>query len=274
MGLWIGTAVALLLLAAIATIGLTGFRIAQPRAALLALARAVLQLGALSLVLTGILKDPLWVGIGLTVMFVAAVGTAVRRSRSALIPLAASMLLGPLVVMATVFATGAIEFSPRYVLAIGGIVIGNTMTIAILTQRVFPNLGTRSLGRGRGMARPRRDAAPIDSRPRSPRDPHRTASVDRPDPHHGNRGSAWSFRRRDFRGRFAPRGRSLPGSGARLHSGGRRAHERDPHPTERLGGRAPARFDGVLRRVSPCRAWFSSKNRRSACPTLPGCLAD
>ncbi|CAN5354375.1 ABC transporter permease [soil metagenome] len=137
MGLWIGTAVALLLLAAIATLGLTGFRVAQPRAALFALLRAVLQLGALSLVLTGILKDPLWVGIGLGVMFVAAVGTAARRSRSALLPLAASMLLGPLVVMTIVFLTGAIEFSPRYVLAIGGIVIGNTMTIAILTQRVF-----------------------------------------------------------------------------------------------------------------------------------------
>ena len=39
--------------------------------------------------------------------------------------------------MSIVFVTGAIEFSPRYVLAIGGIVIGNTMTIAILTQRVF-----------------------------------------------------------------------------------------------------------------------------------------
>jgi putative ABC transport system permease protein len=137
MGLWIGTAVALLLLAAISTIGLTGFRVAQPRSAVLALARAVLQLGALSLVLTGILKDPLWVGIGLTVMFVAAVGTAARRSRSALLPLAGSMLLGPLVVMVIIFVTGAIEFSPRYVLAIGGIVIGNTMTIAILSQRVF-----------------------------------------------------------------------------------------------------------------------------------------
>ncbi|MBN9238541.1 MAG: hypothetical protein BGO97_02555 [Micrococcales bacterium 70-64] len=137
MGLWIGTAVALMLLAAIATLGLSGFRIAQPRAALFALLRAVLQLGALSLVLTGILKDPVWVGIGLGVMFAAAVGTAARRSRSPLLPLAASMLIGPLVVMTIVFLTGAIEFSPRYVLAIGGIVIGNTMTIAILTQRVF-----------------------------------------------------------------------------------------------------------------------------------------
>ena len=137
MALWIGTAVALVLLAAIATAGLTTSRIAQPRAALLALARAILQLGALSLVLSGILHDPLWVGIGLAVMFIAAVGTAARRSRSPLLTLASSMLLGPTVAMAIVFLTGAIEFSPRYVLAIGGIVVGNTMTIAILTQRVF-----------------------------------------------------------------------------------------------------------------------------------------
>ncbi|MGV8895372.1 MAG: ABC transporter permease [Rhodoglobus sp.] len=140
MAMWIGTAIALVLLAAIATAGLGAFHIPQPRAALFALARAILQLGLLSLVLTGIIRDPLWVGIGLGVMFVAAVGTAARRagaSASALLGLAASMLMGPLVVMSIVFATGAIEFSPRYVLAIGGIVIGNTMTIAILTQRVF-----------------------------------------------------------------------------------------------------------------------------------------
>jgi putative ABC transport system permease protein len=140
MALWIGTAVALLLLAAIATVGLTAFRIRQPRAALFALGRAILQLGALSLVLTGILKDPLWVGLGLGVMFVAAVFTAARRARAPraeLLPLGLSMLVGPLAVMAIVFITGAIEFSPRYVLAIGGIVIGNTMTIAILSQRVF-----------------------------------------------------------------------------------------------------------------------------------------
>ncbi|MDJ0334399.1 ABC transporter permease [Salinibacterium sp. G-O1] len=137
---WIATAIALVLLAAIATVGLSIFHIPQPRAVLLALARAILQLGALSLVLTGIIRDPLWVGVGLGVMFVAAVGTAARRARagaSALLGLAASMIIGPLVVMSIVFATGAIEFSPRYVLAIGGIVIGNTMTIAILTQRVY-----------------------------------------------------------------------------------------------------------------------------------------
>ena len=138
--LWIATAVALVLLATVATLGLSVYRVRQPRAAVFALSRAILQLAALSVVLTGVLKDPLWVGLGLGVMFVAAVGTAAHRARagaSLALVLGAAMLVGPLVTMAIVFLTGAIEFSPRYVLAIGGIVIGNTMTIAILTQRVF-----------------------------------------------------------------------------------------------------------------------------------------
>lgn len=137
---WIATAVAVALLATIGTVGLRTACIQQPFAIVFALARAVLQLGALSLVLAGILNDPVWVGIGLGVMFVAAVGTAARRSRASgeqFARLGLAMLLGPIAVMTIVFGTGAIEFSPRYVLAIGGIVIGNTMTIAIVTQRIF-----------------------------------------------------------------------------------------------------------------------------------------
>jgi len=134
---WIATAVALVLLASIASVGLGVFRIPEPRAATFALVRAALQLGVLSVILTGIVSDPLWVGVGLFVMYAAAVATAVRRVGGSVSALALSMALGPLTVMAIVFVTGAIEFSPRYVLAIGGIVIGNTMTIAILTQRIF-----------------------------------------------------------------------------------------------------------------------------------------
>ena len=137
---WIATGVAVLLLVAIASTGLVTFRIPNPSAAATALGRAIIQLAALSLVLTGILKDPLWVGVGLAVMFTAATFTAARRSHTGIrgsAALGVAMLLGPVAVMTIVFATGAIEFSPRYVLAIGGIVIGNTMTIAILTQRVF-----------------------------------------------------------------------------------------------------------------------------------------
>lgn len=137
---WLPTAVALLLLAAIATTGLIGFRIPRPAAVVSALARAGLQLALLSLILSSIINDPWLVALGLSVMFAAAVFTAARRSRRPVRrvgPLAAAMLAGPLAIGVVVFSTGAIEFSPRYVLAIGGIVIGNTMTIAILTERIF-----------------------------------------------------------------------------------------------------------------------------------------
>ncbi|CAN5275937.1 ABC transporter permease [soil metagenome] len=140
LALWLPTAIAVLALTAIATIGLRGFGVPRPFDVLTAIARAAVQLAALSFVLAGVLTDPLWVGIGLAVMFLAAVLTAGRRARSSrpqLGALAVAMLAGPVVAMSIVFATGAIEFSSRYVLAIGGIVIGNTMTIAILTQRVF-----------------------------------------------------------------------------------------------------------------------------------------
>jgi len=137
---WLPTVVAVVVLAAIATAGLTGLSVPQPAAVVLALGRAALQLAALSLVLAGIISDPLWVGVGLAVMFAAAVFTAARRARAGLQEswrIAVAMVFGPLVVFVVVFASGAIEFSPRYVLAIGGIVIGNTMTIAILTQRIM-----------------------------------------------------------------------------------------------------------------------------------------
>lgn len=42
-----------------------------------------------------------------------------------------------LVTLAIVFATGAIEFAPRYALAIGGIVIGNAMAITTIAGRTF-----------------------------------------------------------------------------------------------------------------------------------------
>lgn len=137
---WLPTAIAVLVLAGIATIGLGLDRIPKPFAVLGAIGRAILQLAALSLVLSGILHDPVWVAVALGVMFVAAVFTASRRARASLRQTAAlgvAMIAGPLVVGVIVFATGALEFSPRYALAIGGIVIGNTMTIAILTQRIF-----------------------------------------------------------------------------------------------------------------------------------------
>jgi putative ABC transport system permease protein len=37
--------------------------------------------------------------------------------------------------VAVIFSTGAVEFSPRYVLAVGGIVVGNAMTVCTLMGR-------------------------------------------------------------------------------------------------------------------------------------------
>ena len=137
---WLTTAIAVVALAGIATASLAIMRVPAAWAGAFAIARAALQLTLLSLVLAGILQDPLLVALGLVVMLIAAVWTAARRAKAPwrrVPPLALSMLLGPLVVMTVAFASGAIELTPRYALAIGGIIIGNTMTVAILTQRVY-----------------------------------------------------------------------------------------------------------------------------------------
>jgi putative ABC transport system permease protein len=134
------TAAGVLVLTGIATAVLLGNRISGAWSVVVAIVRAILQLTLLSLILTGVISSPLLVGIALGVMLVAAVGTSGVRTRAGgrqLIGLALAMGTGSLVVLAVVFLTGAIEFSPRYVLAIGGIVIGNTMTIASLSSRVF-----------------------------------------------------------------------------------------------------------------------------------------
>jgi putative ABC transport system permease protein len=136
---WLTTLIAVVALAGVATSALLIMRVPGPWAVVWALVRAALQLTLLSLVLAGIIQDPLWVALGLIVMLAAAIWTAARRSATPLRrvgPLALSMFLGPIVVMFVAFASGAIQLSPRYALAIGGIIIGNTMTVAIVSQRI------------------------------------------------------------------------------------------------------------------------------------------
>lgn len=105
-----------------------------------AVARGALQLALISVVLSGIISNLLWVGCALLVMYGVAAATATRRigwsARHAAVVFGA-MAVGILVTLAVIFWTGAIEFSARYLLAIGGIVIGNTMSIATLTGRRF-----------------------------------------------------------------------------------------------------------------------------------------
>ena len=132
-----------LALVALATTLLVLTRAPRPFAPALAVLRGTLQLAAISLVLAGIIRSPLWIGVALLVMFSVASWTAARRLgalRERFAPVAVAMGAGILITLAIVFATGAIDFTPRYTLAIGGIVIGNAMTIATLSGRRFVEL--------------------------------------------------------------------------------------------------------------------------------------
>ncbi|MEO8093516.1 MAG: ABC transporter permease [Pseudolysinimonas sp.] len=120
-GPWIQTGIALALLIVLGSAVLVAARIPALWSLAAAIARAIVQLAALSLIPAGVITDLRWVALGLVVMFVSAVGTAARRSRTGLRsvgPLALAMLVGPTVVGAAVFGSGAVEFSPRYLLAI------------------------------------------------------------------------------------------------------------------------------------------------------------
>ncbi len=126
-----------------ATLVLLLARAPSPWAPALAVVRGTVQLALISLVLSGVIRDPLWIAAALVVMFGVATTTAARRLgtlRTRLLPVALAMSAGIVGALAVVFATGAIAFTPRYVLAIGGIVIGNAMTSATLSGRRFVEL--------------------------------------------------------------------------------------------------------------------------------------
>ena len=109
----------------------------------LAVLRGLLQLAVVSVILTGVIRSGVWVGLALLVMFVVASATATHRigwSRRHALMMFSAMAAGIVVTLAVVFATGAIAFSARYVLAIGGIVIGNSMSIATLAGRRFTEM--------------------------------------------------------------------------------------------------------------------------------------
>ncbi|MFF2029131.1 ABC transporter permease [Arthrobacter sp. NPDC058192] len=128
------------LLMAVAVGLLAAFRIPYASAPALAILRGAAQLAVISLILGGVITSPVWVGAALLVMFTVAAVTASRRlgwAWSRLAVVGGSMAAGIVVTLAIDFGTGAIAFTPRYALAIGGIVIGNAMTIATLSGRHF-----------------------------------------------------------------------------------------------------------------------------------------
>jgi putative ABC transport system permease protein len=134
------TVLGIALLAAVATIVLTLYRAPRRFAPLLAILRGAAQLAVISAILAGVITDPLWVALALLVMFAVAASTATQRvgwSAEHATMMAAAMAAGIIVTLIIVFTTGAIQFSSRYALAIGGIIIGNSMSIATLAGRRF-----------------------------------------------------------------------------------------------------------------------------------------
>lgn len=137
------TLLGVVVLVAVVTAVLLATRADAPWAPALAIVRGAAQLAAISLVLTGVIRSPVLIAVALTVMFSVAVLTAARRLGSArrmVLPVAVAMGAGVLLAGTVVFATGAIDLSPRYALAVGGIVIGNAMTIATISGRRFREL--------------------------------------------------------------------------------------------------------------------------------------
>lgn len=128
------------LLAALTVAVLWGVRAPHKFAPSSAILRGAAQLAVISLILGGVITRPALVGVALAVMFTVAAATAARRigwSWRHFALVAGAMGVGVAVILAIVFATGAIDFTPRYSLAIGGIVIGNAMSIATLAGRRF-----------------------------------------------------------------------------------------------------------------------------------------
>jgi putative ABC transport system permease protein len=103
-----------------------------------AIGRAVVQLAILSLILNGIITNGWFVAAFLLVMVLAATWVVFRRLKLEpryLVFLAATIAACSAVPLVMVFSLGAVEFSPRYLLATGGIVIGNAMTVSTLMGR-------------------------------------------------------------------------------------------------------------------------------------------
>jgi len=134
------TLIALGVLLAVTWVVLRWAQIPRQWAPALAVLRGLLQLWAISFVLGNIITNGYLVGLALLIMFGVASATSAKRlgfTWQMFGYVASAMLTGVLLAMTIIFAIGALEFTPRYVLAIGGIVIGNCMSIATLTGRRF-----------------------------------------------------------------------------------------------------------------------------------------
>jgi putative ABC transport system permease protein len=103
-----------------------------------AIARGAVQLALVGLALQGVLTHPPTVALVLLVMLSVAIWTAGGRVQSLAASrqrVAIACTSGALAALVVVFGLGVLPLQSRYVVALGGIVIGSTMTAATLAGR-------------------------------------------------------------------------------------------------------------------------------------------
>ncbi|HEV7656218.1 MAG TPA: ABC transporter permease [Mycobacteriales bacterium] len=131
-------AVALLLLLGAAAGALTANGVRVRRQVVTASIRAAVQLAVLGAVLGLVFRFPAAAAVVLVVMLATATRTAARRLRDfpgATRAVLTASVAGASTTLVVAFATGAVDLSVRYVVALGGITLGGTMTACTLAGR-------------------------------------------------------------------------------------------------------------------------------------------
>jgi putative ABC transport system permease protein len=131
-------AVVLLALVGVAVAASHLGRLGVERNQVTAATRAVVQLAVVSLVITAALESLWWSLAFVALMFVVASVTAAGRvgSPRAQLPwVMAAVAAGAVPVLALILGSGTVPFNGPGIIPIAGIVIGNTMTAAVLTGR-------------------------------------------------------------------------------------------------------------------------------------------
>lgn len=117
-----------------------------------AVLRSFLQLTAVGYVIQAIFdSDSLWLVAGLLLVMVAfGSATAHRRAREvpgALLPIVLALATAAAVTLGLVLALGVFDPKPRYLVPVGGMVIGNTMTaVAVALNRLADEVRSQAAG--------------------------------------------------------------------------------------------------------------------------------
>lgn len=171
--LGVGLAVALLALLGLAVAASRLGRLRMARAQVVAAVRAAAQLAAVSVIIAAAVAHVATALAFAAFMFAVAVFTTARRvgTGRAWPWTALAMAAGTAPVLATVHVSGAAPFTGVTIVALSGIVIGNTMTAhTLLGQRAFAELrahrGTYEAGLALGLVR--RDAIDLVIEPLLP----------------------------------------------------------------------------------------------------------